>query len=130
MVKLYKVRLFDGRIVSGNKDYELVGDIIVKKTSFGYVDLLTGYRVRVVKAGCVKFSEVDESVVRKLGHQPFISQEDLVQKNLATPNDLDIYVDDYESSRWKSIYEEMKFLTLAEKDVINKRTKALFKSKK
>lgn len=32
MSKFYKVRLFDGKIVSGKRDYELVDSIIVKKT--------------------------------------------------------------------------------------------------
>lgn len=35
MSKIYKVRLFDGRIVNGQKDYEYVGNIIVKKNQSG-----------------------------------------------------------------------------------------------
>lgn len=130
MSSFYKVRLFDGKIVSGNKDYELVGNIIVKKSRLGYFDLLTGYKVDIVKIGCIKSSEVKVSKVEKLGHFPFIAEEDIVQKNLATPVDIDVYVDGFDDSKWKSIYDEMKFLTLAEKAVINKRTKTLFKSKK
>ena len=130
MSSFYKVRLFDGKIVSGNKDYELVDNIIVKKSILGYFDLLTGYKVDIVKIGCIKSSGVKVSKVEKLGHFPFIVEEDIVQKNLATPVDIDAYVDGYDDSKWKSIYDEMKFLTLAEKAVINKRTKSLFKIKK
>lgn len=130
MSKFYKVRLFDGKIVSGKKDYELVDSIIVKKNSTGYFELLTGYKVDVVKVGCIKANEVKVSKVEKLGHYPFIALEDIVQKNLVTSDEIDVYVDGYEISTWKKIYDEMKFLTLAEKTVIKQRTKSLFKSKK
>lgn len=129
MSKIYKVRLFDGKIVNGQKDYEYVGNIIVKKNQSGVTELLTGYRVSVFQPGCIKVDKVNEKVIKKYGHQPFISQEDLVQKNLATPQDIEEYVDGYETSKWKSIYDEMKFFTIAEKVVINARVKELYKSK-
>ena len=40
MSKIYKVRLFDGKIIENNKDYEYVGNIIVKKSNLGVEDLL------------------------------------------------------------------------------------------
>lgn len=130
MANFYKVRLYDGFSKNGNKDYEFVGNIIVKKSNLCYFDLLTGYKLSVFKEGCIMVKELNDNIIKRLGHQPFISQCDLVQKNLATPEDIDIYVDEYEGSKWKRIYEEMKFFTMAEKVVINKRTRVLFKSKK
>lgn len=102
---------------------------MLRKTSLVLQELLTGYRVSVFQPGCIKVDKVNEKVIKKYGHQPFISQEDLVQKNLATPQDIEEYVDGYETSKWKSIYDEMKFFTIAEKVVINARVKELYKSK-
>ena len=45
MVRVYKVRLYDGVFKEGNKDYDLVGSILVKRTPMGYVDVLTGFKL-------------------------------------------------------------------------------------
>ena len=130
MSKIYKVRLFDGKIVENNKDYELVGYIIVKKSNLGVEDLLTGYKLNVLKPGYLKVNSLNQRFIEQYGHQPFISQEDLIQKNLATPDDIEEYVNSYDESKWKSIYEQMKIFTIAEKVVITKRLKTIYKSKK
>lgn len=130
MSKIYKVRLFDGKIVENNKDYELVGYIIVKKSNLGVEDLLTGYKLNVLKPGYLKVNSLNQRFIEQYGHQPFISQEDLVHKNLATPRDIDEYVEEFDESMWKKIYDEMKFFTLAEKAVISVRSRQLYKSRK
>ena len=130
MSKFYKVKLYDGFTKNGNYDYELVGEIIIKKTPRGVFDLLTGFKLSVFKEGCIMVKELNNDVIKRMGHQPFISETDLVQKNLATPEEIDAYVDGYDESKWKSIYEQMKIFTLAQKTVIKQRTKSLYKSKK
>lgn len=130
MVRVYKVRLFDGIFKEGNKDYDLVGSILVKRTPMGYVDVLTGFKLSVFKEGCIKVNELNEDIIKRMGHQPFILREELVQKNLATPDDIEEYVNQYEDSKWKSIYEQMKMFSIAEKVVISTRLKTIYKSKK
>lgn len=130
MLKIYKVRLFDGFSKNGNNEYELVGDIIVKKNARGVFDVLTGFKLSVFKEGCIMVKELNDDIIKRMGHQPFISQADLVQKNLATPEEIDEYVDGYESSKWKSVYEQMKIFTIADKVVIRERVKSIYKSKK
>ena len=130
MSKIYKVRLFDGFSKACKNEYELVGDIIVKKTPRGVFDVLTGFKLSVFKEGCIMVKELNDNIIKKIGHQPLISQVDLVQKNLATPEEIDEYVDGYESSKWKSVYEQMKIFTIADKVVIRERVKSIYKSKK
>lgn len=130
MSKIYKVRLFDGFSKAGKNEYELVGDIIVKKNARGVFDVLTGFKLSVFKEGCIMVKELNDDIIKRMGHQPFISQADLVQKNLATPEEIDEYVDGYESSKWKSVYEQMKIFTIADKVVIRERVKSIYKSKK
>ena len=76
MSKIYKVRLFDGKIVETYKDYELVGYNIVKKSNLGVEDLLTGYKLNVLKPGYLKVNSLNQRYIEQYGHQPFISQED------------------------------------------------------
>lgn len=130
MSKIYKVRLFDGFSKNGNNEYELVGDIIVKKNARGVFDVLTGFKLSVFKEGCIMVKELNDDIIKRMGHQPFISQADLVQKNLATPENIDFYVDGYDTSKWKNIYEQMKIFTIADKVVIRERIKSIYKSKK
>ena len=130
MVRVYKVRLYDGVFKEGNKDYDLVGSILVKRTPMGYVDVLTGFKLSVFKESCIKVNELNENIIKRMGHQPFILREELVQKNLATPEEIDEYVNQYEDSKWKSIYEQMKMFSIAEKVVISNRLKTIYKSKK
>ena len=130
MSKIYKVRLFDGFSKNGNNEYELVGDIIVKKNARGVFDVLTGFKLSVFKEGCIMAKELNDNLIKKMGHQPFISQADLVQKNLATPEDIDFYVDGYDTSKWKNIYEQMKIFTIADRVVIRERVKSIYKSQK
>ena len=129
MSKIYKVRLYDGFYKNGRKDYQLVGNIIVKKTTIGVFDVLTGFKLSVFKDGCIMINSVDDEVLKRNGHQPFISQADLVQKNLATVDEIDEYVDNYSDSNWNNIYEEMKLFTITEKVVINRKVKSIFKSR-
>lgn len=130
MSKIYKVRLFDGFSKAGKNEYELVGDIIVKKNARGVFDVLTGFKLSVFKEGSIMVKELNDNLIKKMGHQPFISQADLVQKNLATPEDIDFYVDGYDTSKWKNIYEQMKIFTIADRVVIRERVKSIYKSKK
>ena len=130
MSKLYKVRLYDGFTKNCNYDYELVGEIIIKKTPIGVFDLLTGFKISVFKEGSIMVKELNKDIINRMGHQPFISETDLVQKNLATSEEIDAYVEGYDESKWKSIYEQMKIFTLAQKTVIKQRAKSLYKSKK
>lgn len=130
MSKIYKVRLFDRFSKAGKNEYELVGDIIVKKNARGVFDVLTGFKLSVFKEGSIMVKELNDNLIKKMGHQPFISQADLVQKNLATPEDIDFYVDGYDTSKWKNIYEQMKIFTIADRVVIRERVKSIYKSKK
>ena len=124
------MNLFDGKCINGQKDYEQICPIIVKKTSYGVMELLTGYRLSVFPTLYLHSSQVNEKKIHKCGHHPFISKQQLVQRNLATPEDIEQYVDEYEDSQWKKIYDELKIFTIAQKVVIKQRTKTLYKSKK
>ena len=63
MVRVYKVRLYDGVFKEGNKDYDLVGSILVKRTPMGYVDVLTGFKLSVFKESCIKVNELNENIM-------------------------------------------------------------------
>ena len=128
MAKIYKVTLYDGTTISGKSEFRHIESIIVRQTSSSINELLTGYRLSVFSEKRPQIS-INERMIKRYGHQPAIKLEEILPKNLATSQDIDEYVDNYETSMWQKICNEMKLFTIAQKVEIDEKAKRLFKSK-
>lgn len=128
MPKYYKVSLYDGNVPFGS--FHTVGEIIVKKSLFSVTEILTGYKLDTIECSAPSRYYAYDTKIKLYGHQPTVPQDQFVPKNFATPQDIDAYVDNYDSSEWKRIYEEMKLFTTAEKLTIASKVKQISGTKK
>ena len=108
MNKYYKIPFYDYSKVNSSKGFIKIEDIIVKKGIFFSTEILTGYKFEVLLEPSISSSCIKDSCVRKYGHQPVIFESDMISENLATENDIDSYVNNYDKSKWKQTYEDMK----------------------
>lgn len=128
MIKIYKVTLYDGTSTPGKSEFKQIESIIVRKTPSSVNELLTGYRLSVFSEKRPLLS-INERTIKRYGHQPAVKLEEFLPKNLATAQDIDDYVEKYESSEWNKMCEEMKLFTIAQKTEIDAKAKQLFKSR-
>ncbi len=124
-VKLYKVN-YDGSVCNHAK-LEYVDSIIVKKKLIGVKDILTGYgEIDVVNHYIVRDERLDYASRKpekalKNGYHLVVFVENMVPKNQATLEDIVQYVDRYEESNWKKIYDEMSALSMEKNKNIKKK---------
>lgn len=131
MNSVYKVTLYDGIEDNDKKIFKKAGTILAVRTPFSIRELLTGYQLHIAfSAKPVPHQvHIKERQIQEYGHQPTIDLSEFVNKNLATIEELDAYVDNYETTEWSSIYREMKLFSHAEKRELQSKTKQYFKSK-
>ena len=114
--KLYKVN-YDGRVCTHAK-LEYIDSIIVKKKFIGVKDILTGYgEIDVVNHYIVRNERLDYASRKpdkalKNGYHLVVFVEDLIPNNRVTLEDIVQYVDRYDDSNWKKIYDEMSALSM------------------
>ena len=128
MAKIYKVTLYDGTSTPAKSEFKHIEPIIVRQTPSSVNELLTGYRLSIFSEKRPLIS-INERMIKRYGHQPAVKLEEFLPKNLATSQDIDDYVENYEKSEWQRICEEMKLFTIAQKVEIEQKAKRLFKSK-
>lgn len=131
MNSVYKVTLYDGVKENDKNFFKKAGTILAVRTPFSIRELLTGYQLHIAfSAEPVPHPvHIKERQIREYGHQPTIDLSEFVNKNLATIEELDDYVDNYETTEYSSIYREMKLFSCAEKEELQSKTKQYFKSK-
>ena len=131
MNEAYKVALYDSVYANEKHTFQKVGEIIAVRTPSSIRELLTGYRLGIAfDAKPVPHQvHIRKDQIREYGHQPMICLKDFVKKNLATPEEIDKYIENYDLSEWKVIYEEMKIFSIAQKVEIKAKIKQVFKSK-
>lgn len=127
----YKVALYDSVYADNTHTFRKVGEIIAIRTPTAIRELLTGYRLGIAfdAAPVPHQVHIKKDHIREYGHQPTINLKDFVQRNRATPEEIDEYIDKYDLSEWKIIYEEMKIFSIAQKVEIKAKIKQVFKSK-
>ncbi len=141
-MKLYKVDLYKVSYVksdfSGSRSaiVRSLGKVIVKKQLHSVQEVLTGYpKISIVPRDGVQkyngssvFQQLDVSYWNrkkdtKEGAHLFVIAEDLRPQNMVNAEEIGSYVDEYESSHWKKVYEEMKKYTKEEKSKAQQKAK-------
>ena len=126
-VSLYKVN-YDG-FEKGKLIY--IDSVIVKKQLIGVKELLTGYdKIDLVnhifvKNGRLDYASRKPEKAQKYGYHLVVFVESLVPKNEARIYDLDDYVDHYEQSEWKKVYDNMHIIKKDEKKQLSKRIRSI-----
>lgn len=109
-VNLYNVKYSD--YYDGQKFY--IEEIIVKKGLRYATELLTGKKIEILPKGSYdKFGVLDERhrdevQYEETGYHLVVLEEDFIPKNLTTVEDIDSYIEEYEDSEYKKIYESIK----------------------
>lgn len=131
MNEAYKVTLYDSVYANEKHTFQKVGEVIAVRTPTAIRELLTGYRLGIAfDADPVPHQvHIKKGQIREYGHQPTINLKDFVQKNRATSEEIDNYIETYDLSEWKRIYEEMKIFSIAQNVEIKAKIKQVFKSK-
>ncbi len=137
-MKVYKVPVYKVNYDSWKQfgSLSVLDTIFVKKKVIGVSEVLTGFGdIDVVNKGYLKDGKLDfySRKVQKsetMGYHLVVFAEDLVQKNLVRPEELDVYFDQYEKSNWKKIYENMKILSKDEKKELKRKMNAIYEKKK
>lgn len=88
--------------------------IIVKKGLFSVTELLTGQKIEIMprkardKFGVVTKRRQKKEEAERTGYHLVVLEEELTDKYLTTPAELDEYVSSYDNSEYKTIYESIK----------------------
>lgn len=128
----YKVRLFviSGDEKSYNNKPRLLDHIIVGKRVSAR-EIMTSYKVPVMMGECIyknrdvckghiKNMYIDKKSLKKYGFQLFTLDEDYVDDNKITEDDLDKYIDEFENSEFKGYYDEIKDYKASKKRIKEK----------
>ncbi len=133
-VPVYKVVYDDHSVKFGS--LRAIDSILVKKRFMGVTEILTGFRdIDMINRGYMKDGALDFysrkiAKAEETGYHLVVFAEDLVQKNLVKPEELDAYFNQYENSNWKKVYESMKILTKEEKKALKQKMYSIYSSKK
>ncbi len=104
---LYKVKLYETSDMVMDSSY--VGDIIVDKGIFNVVEPVTGQKINIMSSNedCFSHSNKIKKDIDKYGFALYIRENQFTKKNEATKEELSYYLDQYENSYYKNLYEEM-----------------------
>lgn len=109
LVFLYKVdyrKAYKGQAVT-------IGHVIVKKGLNKATELLTGEKLEIIpKKATNEHGVIDERYHNKekfkeTGYHLVLLQEDFTEKNIATKEDIDEYVDYFDCNTYKKIYDRI-----------------------
>ena len=130
MSKYYRVMLYDltkekGYVVSNNMGY-----IIVKESMFHLKDVMTNYHLGIIHKGSQMCNVVENVKLPSCGHLPIIYERDLTTDNYATEKDVDEYIEKYNSSDWKEVYEEIQRRSGIHMKDVARKVRAISRKKK
>lgn len=133
MKKYYKVNLYrlKDNFMSwsgGLYRLDLVDKIIVEKRLFKAKEILTGLKIDMVEKipQDIRTSDLTLNQLISLENYNFslfIKKSDLVNKNIVNKEEVSEYIDCYDESSFKKIYESMKILGKEEQSEINNKVK-------
>ena len=136
-MKIYKVPLYKvSYFILSYGEVSYIEDIIVKKEVFGVKEILTGYsKIDVLNRSSLNEGLIDsfdrrEDKYNSYGYHLVVFRDSFVPKNRVVEKELDNYINKYDESKWKKIYENMKIISKNENNKINNKVKNIFESKK
>jgi len=135
---LYRVYYFNNEVSNEKKAVIIhIDKVIVKKNLLSVKELLTGYsKIDVVPQSGIKNIRIFDGLKEKYwkpskeGGHLFVVAETLSSENLATQEDIDDYVDSYDSSKWKKTYEGIKMMSRQDKAKAHHKARQVMGTKK
>lgn len=133
-VNLYKVDKVGGCIIQIVNMYKpiKVDEIIVEYNSFSgkCIEIMTKLNINIYKDSCIEEGKLVEkyhcySDLYNYGFQLFTLLDDYVEKNRINEKELDSYVDSFDKSKYKEVYDQLKILTNKEKRNIKNKIKGI-----
>ncbi len=106
--KLYKVELFQSRDRKTTK----VDDIIVEKSFLGVREIVSGLEIDLHTISGTPLESIMYDIVcddiERTGYYLFTRRIYLKKENLATKQDIEEYVDNYQNSEFNKVVQEIK----------------------
>ncbi|MBR2827606.1 MAG: hypothetical protein IKE70_00020 [Bacilli bacterium] len=109
---------------------------MLKRKNFCAKEILTGYsnldlyNRSLLKDGFLNSYYKNEKRYQDTGYHLVVLEDDFISKREVSLKELNDYVEDYDNSLWKKIYDEMKIIKKEEKNKIKNRVKEVLESKK
>lgn len=131
-VNLYKVDKVGGCIIQIVNMYKpiKVDEIIVEYNSFSgkCIEIMTKLNIDIYKNSCIEKDMLKEKYrcytdLYNYGFQLFTLLDDYVEKNRINEEELDSYINSFDKSKYKEVYDQLKILTKTEKRNIKKKIK-------
>lgn len=134
MKKLYNIPCYD--LNENLRSYHSIGNILAFKGRICFAkELLTGYfGIEILTE---KMLDYENSTIRlipgntlsekkeRINAGLFVRKEDFIPKNIATKEDIDKYVDEYDKSEYKRLYNKLKKTTKGYQTELNQKIKTL-----
>jgi len=133
-VNLYKIKRPGGSIIEIDRMYEpkKVDEIIVEYNSFNgnCTEIMTKLSIDIYPNSCIEEGKLIEKYrsydnLYDYGFQLFTLKDDYIKKNIITEQELDLYIESFDKSKYKEVYDQLKILTKTEKRNIKKKIKTI-----
>ena len=128
-MKVYNVNVYSECFLTPYtiEHVSLVDKIIVKKSIFGLREIITGKKINIIDS--MEYSLITNySDLKKYGCALGVQRKDLVNKNLATMDELNNYLNKFENSDIKKKFDKMKVLPKEEFKKVMEKVKRLAKT--
>lgn len=125
MKKYYKVTLYDITRDNGMPVCNTIGTIIIKKGMFQVKDIMTDYNLEIMPTGNSMCNFIDKVRISNCGHVPIVCEYEFNTSNYAVETDVFEYVENYDKSKWKEVYEEIQRRSGVHMKAVDKKVKSL-----
>ena len=133
MKKYYKVGLYKLCKTGAPVNYiKKVDEIIVDYSPFLEIssEIMTKLCIAVFPNSCMKEEMLlpefcNRNDLNNYGFQLFTLKGDYIKKNRINEKELDLYIESFENSEYRKIYETMKILSIEEKKNIRQKIKSI-----
>ena len=133
MKKMYKVPLYEVKYDGFNLGkLAYVDDVIVKKSIFGVKEVETEFDgIDIICQSFLKNERLDfisrkPAKAEEMGHHLVLFAESLKPENEAKLKDLVEYMDGFETSEWKRVFDSIRILTKEEKKQLRKKVNSYY----
>ena len=101
--KYYNVTVYE---TTKEHERQRIGKIIVEKNLLGVQEIVSGIEMdRVLTNGPIcLFADAD---IEKFGHYVFVEHSSIKTSSVATPKEVEEYIDNYENNPFKNIADDM-----------------------
>ena len=125
MREYYKVTLYDITKDKGMRVSNNMGTIIIKKGMLRVKDIITDYNLEIMPLGNMLCNFIDTVRIPSCGHVPIVCEYEFNTNNYAVESDVEEYVQNYDKSEWREVYEEIQRRSGTNMKAVDKKVKLL-----